>query len=297
MTVIGSNISWTNSTWNLWVGCNKVSAGCDHCYAEYLVNNSPRTFGHKFEDVRLRVSERLSHVRRFHPKLTERGLLPHLVFVNSMSDFWHDAVPDATLHQVLDVMEQQRLGRVYQILTKRPIRARKILTQRYAGKGIPNHIWIGVSTEDNRVRRRLDIMRTIKERTGGGVFFVSAEPIVEATDQLDFTGMDWIITGGESGPRARVMERPWLMAAIEHTKQLGIPLWHKQSGTVASHPNIDRVPERITKNAEKFRWLCNNGWEAIPAEKGGATVDQQTYRELPTAFDDIARELNPPGMF
>jgi protein gp37 len=295
MTVIGSNISWTNSTWNLWVGCDKVSAGCDNCYAEQLVNHSPRTFGHRFEDVKLRL-ERLAHVSKFQPKSTDRGLVPHLVFVNSMSDFWHDAVPDATLHQVLDLMEEKSHGRIYQILTKRPIRARKLLVQRYAGKGIPQHMWIGISVEDNRVKRRLDIMRTIKERCGGGVFFVSAEPIVEATDQLDFSGMDQIITGGESGPRARVMERAWLIDAIGETKKHDIPLWHKQSGTVASHPNIKTVPENVKRPAERMRWLQANGWELLPEEKGGATVDRQTYRELPAAYHEITSALNPQGM-
>jgi protein gp37 len=290
MTIIGTGISWTNSSWNLSVGCDKVSAGCDHCYAEELVNRLP-TFKHRFDEVVLHL-DRLTHVKRFRPLDDQQGgVLPHMVFVNSMSDFWHDAIPESAIQQILDVMEANP-SVVFQILTKRPIRARRILTARYS-KGIPPHIWIGVSAEDNRVARRLDIMRTIKERTGGGTFFVSVEPIVGPTDALDFTDMDWIITGGESGPKARTMERSWLVAAVENAKRHGIALWHKQSGTVRSHPNIGRVPTlRRPGPNEQFRWLRENGWEALPAEKGGATIDKQTYRELPGAYHELRQAMN-----
>jgi protein gp37 len=288
MTVIGTGISWTNSTWGLAVGCHKVSDGCKNCYAEGLVNRTG-TFGQRFDEIKLKL-DRLPHVKRFRPLAGPDGLLPHMVFVNSMSDFWHDAIPDDVIAQILDVMDAHPFV-IFQILTKRPIRARKVLTARYK-QGIPRHIWIGVSAEDNRVRKRLDIMRTIKERCGGGVFFVSAEPIVEATDMLDFEGMDWIITGGESGPGARRMARPWLLAAVETAQRQGCALWHKQSGTVPSHPNIDRVPQRLTKTADQYRWLRENGWELLPAEKGGATIDRQTYRQLPDVYRAITDDMN-----
>jgi len=287
MTVIGTGISWTNSTWGLATGCDKVSAGCDFCYAEELVDRMG-TFGHAFNEVKLHL-ERLPHVRRFKPLPDgQGGYNPHMVFVNSMSDFWHDAIPDSIVHEILDVMEVHP-GVVFQILTKRPIRARKLLTARYGGRGIPNHIWIGVSAEDNRVAKRLDIMRTVKQRCGGGgVFFVSVEPIVGPTDQLDFADIDWIITGGESGPRARTMERAWLMAVLDNASA---PIWHKQSGTVRSHPNIDRVPQRYTKPADQFRWLRDNGWEVLPQEKGGATADKMTWRHLPPAYYALKQSM------
>jgi protein gp37 len=288
MTVIGTGISWTNSTWNLAIGCHKVSAGCDNCYAEAMVNRLS-SFGQRFDEVRLKL-DRLDHVRKFRPLVGEDGLMPHMVFVNSMSDFWHDAIPDEAVSRILDVMEAHPFV-VFQVLTKRPIRARRVLTARY-GKGIPSHIWIGVSAEDNRVARRLDIMRTILERCGGGTFFVSVEPIVGPTDKLDFTGMDWVITGGESGSGARRMERAWLIDAVDQAHRAGAALWHKQSGTVASHPNIDRVPDRLDKPADQFRWLRNNGWEILPQEKGGATIDRQTYRYLPRAYYELKQCMN-----
>ena len=289
MTVIGTGISWTNSTWGLATGCDKVSAGCDHCYAEELVTRMGN-FGHTFDQVKLHM-ERLPHVRRFKPLPDgEGGFNPHMVFVNSMGDFWHDAISDQVVHQILDVMEANTHV-VFQILTKRPIRARRLLTARYGGTGIPQHIWIGVSAEDNRVAKRLAIMRTVKQRCGGGVFFVSVEPIVGPTDQLDFADMDWIITGGESGPKARTMDRPWLLAAIDTATRHGLAIWHKQSGTVRSHPNIDKVPQRFTKPADQFRWLRDNGWEVLPQEKGGATADRMTWRHLPPAYDAIKQSM------
>jgi len=290
MTVIGSNISWTHSTWNLAIGCTKVSAGCDHCYAEELVNRSG-TFKQRFDQVVLKL-DRLSHVRKFRPLVDPETtrLMPHMVFVNSMSDFWHSDIPDETIGQILDVMEQHP-ETIFQILTKRPVRARKLLADRYRGKGIPPHIWIGVSAEDNRVAGRLNIMRRLREQVGSGTFFVSVEPIVGPTDKLDLTGIAWTITGGESGPRARKMEKPWLMAAIDQAQRQGSALWHKQNGTTQSHPNLDQVPGRIKRPGDQFRWLRENGWEVLAAEKGGATVDKQTYRALPDAFETVRSTL------
>jgi len=289
MTVIGTGISWTNSTWNLAIGCHKVSAGCDHCYAEDMVSRLP-SFGQAFNEVRLKL-DRLDHVRKFRPLVAEDGLLPHMVFVNSMSDFWHDAIPDDAVARILDVMEAHPFI-VFQVLTKRPIRARRVLTARYRDKGIPSHIWIGVSAEDNRVAARLNIVRTIKDRCGDGTFFVSVEPIVGPTDALDFSGFDWVITGGESGPGARRMERRWLIDAVDRARRADAAVWHKQSGTVASHPNIDRVPSQIERQADQFRWLRHNGWELLPQEKGGATIDQQIYRDLPRVYHALKERMN-----
>lgn len=290
VTNIGTSISWTTSTWGLVVGCNKVSAGCDHCYAETLVNRLP-TFKQRFEEVRLHL-ERLAHVHRFRPvpDPTTGGVSPHLVFVNSLSDFWHDAIPDAVVFQILDVMEAHPTV-VFQVLTKRPIRARRLLGQRYRGRGIPSHIWMGVSVEDNQVAKRLDIWRSIKERTGAGTFFVSVEPLIGASDAMDFTAMDWVITGGESGGGARHMEGTWLRTAIDSARQAGAAVWHKQNGTIGSHPNLNRAPSSLGVKA-RFEWLANHGWEALPKEKGGATVDRVTYREFPAAFHTLKATLN-----
>lgn len=287
LTVIGTNISWTNSTWGLATGCTKVSAGCDNCYAETLVNRLP-TFNQRFDEVRLRL-ERLKDVRRFKPIPVAGELLPHMVFVNSLSDFWHDDIPDDVIFRILDVMEEHPKV-IFQILTKRPVRARKLLTQRYAGCGIPPHIWMGVTVEDNQVAKRLDIWRTILERTGGGTFFVSVEPLIGPAG-LDFTGMDWVITGGESGGGARVMQAAWLETAIYNAKVAGAALWHKQNGQIRSHPNLACAPAHLGLTA-RFQWLIEHGWETLPKEKGGATINKRNYRELPGAFHTLKDALN-----
>jgi protein gp37 len=295
MTVIGTNISWTNSTWNFAVDCTKLSDGCDNCYAEALVDG-PRTnrqFGHRFEDVRLHPS-RLEHVKRFRPIVGPDGRKsPHMVFVNSMSDWCHDAIPDAFIHQVLDIQEANP-SIIFQLLTKRPVRARKLLVDRYGNSGVPRNFWIGTSVEDNRVAGRINILRRLKEQTGGtATIFLSVEPVIGPTDQLDFSGIDQIITGGESGPGARIMQREWLMPAIEQAMARGIALWHKQSGTRHSHPNLSEAPSKPQGIVQRFQWLIDNGWEVLGhVEKGGATVDRQTYRQLPKHFHDLKADMN-----
>jgi protein gp37 len=270
------------------VGCVAVSEGCKHCYAQTLVEQRWRK---RFDVVEMHL-ERLADVRKFRPLVGPDGLLPHMVFVNSLSDFFFEQVPDAAMHTVLDTMERYPTVQ-WQILTKRPIKARNILVGRYSGRGIPRHIWIGVTAEDNRVSKRLDILRTIGDRTGGDpTLFASVEPIVGPTDELDFSGLSWVITGGESGPGARRMERAWLLAAVDQARRQGVSLWHKQNGTVASHTNIGLVPRGIIMPGERLRWLVDHGWEKLPAEKGGATIDRETYRELPKVFHEIREEMN-----
>ncbi|HTB46253.1 MAG TPA: DUF5131 family protein [Acetobacteraceae bacterium] len=290
MTVLGTGISWTNSTWNPWVGCRPVSEGCKFCYAAGIVNNPYFKFGHRFDEVRIHLN-RLVQVGKFRPIPTGAGVEPHKVFVNSMSDFFIEDVPDTAIHQALDAMEGAP-DVVFQILSKRPIRARKVITDRFGGgRGVPEHIWFGFSAEDNRVAARIRILRGIKERVGSMVAFLSVEPIVGPTDALDFTDMSWVITGGESGASARVMPRPWLMPAVERALSANVPLWHKQHGQILSHPNIDRAAD-VRSLKGKLAWLVENGWEKLPKEKGGATIDGVTYRAFPVAYDRLTKRLN-----
>jgi protein gp37 len=309
MVVLKSGISWCSGTLNAWIGCHKVSAGCDHCYAETLVSRFGKMGDGPGETPAQRAAatragtmapfnqivlhlDRLAQIRKMRPHVEADGKRrPYLCFVNSMSDFWHDDVPDAAIHQALDAFEAAP-DTIFQILTKRPVRARKLLIGRYANSGLPDNLWIGASVEDNRVAARLNIMRTIKGRCGGnGTFFVSVEPIIGPTDAINFEAMDWIITGGESGPGARVMQRDWLLGAVNAARRAGIPLWHKQSGQPRSHPNWDRAPAAL-KQAERFRWLIDNGWERLPDEKGGATIDRATYRQFPAHYHQLSRRLN-----
>lgn len=288
MTSIGTGISWTHSTWNPWIGCVAVSEGCSRCYAKTLVE---QRWKKDFGKVEMHL-ERLRDIRKFRPLVSPDGLLPHMVFVNSLSDFFFEQVPDAAIHLVLDEMEKHPLIQ-WQILSKRPVRARKMLVDRYRGRGIPPHLWIGFTAEDGRVARRLDILRSIGERTGGRpTLFASVEPIVGPTDALDLSGLSWTISGGESGPGARKMERAWLLTAVEKAIRANVPLWHKQSGLVVSHPSFDRIPHYITKAGDQLRWLRDKGLEHLVNEKGGATIDGKTYRELPHQYHEATASMN-----
>jgi protein gp37 len=213
------------------------------------------------------------------------------VFTNSMSDAWHDKIPDDVIHKVLDVMEAHPLVQ-FQVLTKRIIRARKILVARYR-QGVPANFWIGVSAEDNRVAARLNVLRSIKDRTGGNMTaFVSVEPIIGPTDALDFTGIDWAIWGGESGPRARTMEPDWLLAGLERARSAGSAIWLKQHGTIRSNPLLPLAPPGLGITA-KFQWLIDNGHELLGKEKGGATLaNGVTYREFPPQYHAAKMALN-----
>jgi hypothetical protein len=191
----------------------------------------------------------------------------------------------------MDVMEAHPLTQ-FQVLTKRPVRARQILVDRYGNRGIPANFWIGVSCEDNRVAARLNILRSIKERTGGNMTaFVSVEPIIGPTDALDFSGCDWVITGGESGGGARLMMTKWLLPAIENAKKAGAAVYHKQHGTPWSHPMLAYAPPGGIRS--RFQWLVDQGHELLPNEKGGATLPGKiTYREFPAQYHAAKAALN-----
>jgi protein gp37 len=157
MTVINKSISWSTARLNLTVGCSHMSAACDFCYAEAMVNRGLHGF-RDFETLRF-YPERLRDLPKFRPFRGADGLLyPHLVFVDSMSDFWHEQIPDDFIHNALDAFELYPTT-IFPILTKRAGRMRRFIYDRYGSRGVPAHIWLGVTCEDNRVKRLLDILR------------------------------------------------------------------------------------------------------------------------------------------
>lgn len=291
MTVLNSNISWCSGTLGVFVGCNKISAGCERCYAEALINRG--FFGHRFEDIQIHLN-RLGNIKRMRPHVGADGLLPYLCFVNSLSDWAHEKVPETALHQCFDAFEANPHV-VFQLLTKRIVHARKLLVDRYRMGGIPANFWIGVSVESNDVAKRLDILRSIRDRTGGeATYFASVEPIVGPTDRLDFTGIDWSIHGGESGIKARVMQPGWLLPGIDNAKRAGAAIWLKQHGQIRSNPMLHLAPSDLGIKAQ-YQWLIDRGLEKLPFEKGGATLEGGvTYREFPPGYELIRGRLNAP---
>jgi len=214
-----STIEWTNSTWNPVTGCTKVSAGCDHCYAERLSERFRGVKGNPFEtgfDLTLRPKrlEQPRHWRR-----------PQLIFVNSMSDLFHKDIPTQYIHRVFDTMEDAD-WHIYQVLTKRSSLMREFVHQRYGSLSAPPHIWLGVSIEDAAAMMRL---RHLKQ-TNASTRFVSFEPLLGALSSLDLTDIHWVIAGGESGPGARPVKVEWLRELRDQCQAQNVAFFFKQWG-------------------------------------------------------------------
>lgn len=217
-------------------------------------------------------------------------LYPHLVFVDSMSEFWHEQIPDDFIHNALDAFERYPTT-IFQILTKRPARMRRIITDRYGGSGVPPHFWLGVTCEDNRVKRVLDILRATKDRVGEFTAFTSIEPITAPRDEIDVNGIDLVITGGESG-HGRPMKFEWLEQANENALSHGIALHFKQYGHPRNNPIVQRHMANGLKVLAAWKKAVADGEELAPEEQGGATYKGRLYREKPPHWHALHSSLN-----
>jgi protein gp37 len=212
-----SAIEWTEATWNPIAGCSKVSPGCAHCYAETLSLRFGRSLKpwlpkHAAENVVLH-EERLSQPLRWKR--------PRLVFVNSMSDLFHELVPLEFIERVFAVMiEAER--HTFQVLTKRHERMAELAPK----LPWPPNVWMGVSIENNRWALRADYLR----RVPAAVRFISAEPLLGPVDALDLSGIDWLIAGGESGAHARPVDVRWIRALRDECERRQVAFFFKQWG-------------------------------------------------------------------
>lgn len=212
-----SAIEWTEATWNPVTGCSKVSPGCAHCYAERLSlrfghSRKPWLPKHEAENVELHP-ERLDQPRRWRK--------PRVIFVNSMSDLFHERVSLSFVQQVFEVMEETE-RHTFQILTKRAER----LAELASSLPWPENVWMGVSVENMRWAVRADFLRAVP----AAVRFISAEPLLGPLDTLDLDGIDWLIVGGESGPGHRPMQAEWVRALRDRCDDEGVSFFFKQWG-------------------------------------------------------------------
>ncbi len=215
-----SEIEWTDSTWNPVTGCTKISQGCKHCYALRFAERFRGVRGHPYEqgfDIRL-WPDRL--------ELPLSWKTPHRIFVNSMSDLFHEQVPLDFVRKVFETMRRAR-WHTFQVLTKRADR----LLELSSSLEWPSNVWMGVSVERSDYAWRIDRLR----RTGAAVKFLSLEPLIGPLDNLDLKGIDWVIVGGESGPGARPMERSWVVSIRRQCRQQSVPFFFKQWGGVLKH--------------------------------------------------------------
>jgi protein gp37 len=247
-----SSIEWTDATWNPVTGCTKVSPGCKNCYAERFAERFRGVEGHPFEqgfDLKL-WPDRLVQPLKW--------ATPRRIFVNSMSDLFHENVPDAFVKKCFDMMAQADWHH-YQILTKRPERALELAPKL---RPWPKQVWMGVSVENQDYTWRVDVLRKIPAK----VRFLSCEPLLGPLD-LQLKGIHWVITGGESGPGARPCKAEWIRSIRDQCKTAGhrVEFFHKQWGTDRSNPD----PQDPTSK--------KNGGTA----KGGRLLDGVPYNGMP----------------
>lgn len=212
-----SAIEWTQATWNPVTGCTKVSPGCKHCYAETLA-------------LRLQAMGQRNYRNGFlltlQPHMLELPLSwkrPQIIFVNSMSDLFHEKIPESYVHQVFGIM-RRAWWHQFQVLTKRAERLEELSNS----IEWPQNVWMGVSVEDQEYTYRIDHLR----RTGAHIKFLSLEPLLGPLSSLDLGGIDWVIVGGESGPGSRPIQKQWVVKIRNQCTKTGVAFFFKQWGGV-----------------------------------------------------------------
>jgi len=233
-----SVIEWTEATWNPVTGCTKISAGCRNCYAERMAN-------------RLQAMGQPNYINGFRVKTHEKTLSlpykwkkPRIIFVNSMSDLFHEEVPVAFIQKVFHVMKQAQ-QHVFQVLTKRSENLK------WLSKSLPwpDNVWMGVTVENNRHLNRIEDLRKIPSR----IKFISFEPLLGPVLDINLTDIDWVIAGGESGPGARPMSPVWVEDIRDQCMAAKIPFFFKQ-------------------------------WGGLNKKKAGRTLNGRTWDEMPVLY-------------
>ncbi len=252
-----SAIEWTDATWNPVAGCTPVSPGCLNCYAARMalrLSHMPNGTGHKYSGTAKRTPTGRAY---FVGKITldEESLeiplhwrLPRIIFVNSMSDLFHEGVPFDYVRRVFDVM-QRCPQHTFQVLTKRPERAAEMA----ADLPWPPNVWMGTSVESADYIHRVRMLRRIKSH----VRFLSCEPLLGPLPRLPLEGIHWVIVGGESGPKARAMREDWVLGIKAQCEAKSVAFFFKQWGGV--------------QKSRTGRELEGRTWDEMPAVVGGTS--------------------------
>ncbi len=228
---MSTKIEWTDKTWNPITGCTKKSAGCAHCYAEVMANRIKNMRLDKYKNgFKLTLHEDDLE----EPLHWKKG---HNVFVCSMSDIFHEDVPFDFVDKIFETIRRTPQHR-YQILTKRAERMAEYFQKRTA----PKNVWLGVTVECKETKFRIECLRNIKAT----VRFLSCEPLLEDLEDLNLEGIDWVIVGGESGPKARPMKADWAINIRNQVEKQNAAFFFKQWGTWGS----DGVKRNKIKNGK-----------------------------------------------
>ena len=234
--VARSSIEWTDMTWNPVTGCTKTSAGCKNCYAERMARRL-RAMGQPNYRNGFRVT--------LHPHVVNKPLelkKPRIIFVNSMSDLFHEQIPETFIHEIFDVMRRANWHH-FQILTKRAERLAELAPH----IEWPQNVWMGVSVENQNQVARVGHLRS----TAAAVKFLSIEPLIGPIHTLDLAGIDWVIVGGESGPGSRPIEEKWVIEIKRRCLEARVPFFFKQWGGFNKKKN--------------GRQLQGRTWDEMPA--------------------------------
>ena len=290
-----SKIEWTNKTWNPITGCNKKSEGCLNCYAEKmhkrLTAMGQEKYKFPFDCVRFHYEELGRNL----------GKKPKMFFVNSMSDTFNEKITDEQIDKILITCNKYP-QHVFQVLTKR--------SERISGFIYPKNVWLGVTVELPKYKTRIDDLR----KTDAKIKFLSCEPLLGDLGELDLTGIDWVICGGESGPNARPMNPDWVRNIQKQCKEQGVAFFFKQWGEwLPAYPNLlQSVPHYIVitsyekvkhqvivknmsldfieKNFKIHSW--GDGFACLISlklgkSKAGALLDGVEYKEFPNYIVDF----------
>ncbi len=234
-----SGIEWTESTWNPLTGCTKISPGCKHCYAERMAR-------------RLQAMGQINYINGFKLTMHENALekplewkRPQIIFVNSMSDLFHKDVPLEFIQRVFDVMRRAHWHQ-FQVLTKRSDR----LVELSPNLEWTDNIWMGVSVENEKYTFRIDHLR----KTDAKIKFLSIEPLLGPVGKMNLEKINWVIVGGESGPKARPLEREWVVDIRDQCLKAKVPFFFKQ-------------------------------WGGVQKKKAGRLLDGRTWDQMPKNID------------
>lgn len=236
-----SSIEWTEMTWNPTTGCDKISAGCKYCYAEVMARRLQAMGNEKYKDgFQLRLHDDAIDIPYTWNK-------PKIVFVNSMSDLFHKDVPISFIQRVFEVMNNTP-RHTYQVLTKQAER----LYELHDKLNWTTNIWMGVSVENEKVKDRIDFLR----ETNAKVKFLSCEPLIAPLLNLNLDKINWVIVGGESGPKARPMKESWVWDIRQQCSAQGVAFFFKQ-------------------------------WGGINRKKAGRMLGGRTYDEMPMILEEF----------
>jgi protein gp37 len=266
-----TGIEWTEHTWNPFVGCTIHTAGCTNCYAMRTALRL-QEFGVESYDGVVKVVGRqpvwTGRVNRATMAAFVKPLKikkPSLIFVNSMSDFFHESAKDQWRNEALDIMANTK--HQYQVLTKRPEQIAPYLARTKAT--FTDNVWIGVTVERADVVHRIDTLRSVP----AAIRFLSVEPLIAPVGPMDLNGIHWVILGGESGPGARPMAANWARDVRDQCKAQRVPLFFKQWGKASNNPLFAEAPPGHS----------GNGWveKMDPVGKGGSLLDGLDWKAYP----------------